>query len=142
MGEELSKAMYEAAGIEAYNAYGKTVNWKAYNGEPMATWDNLRDNQKVAWAEAAWAGHTTYHRNRTRSNGYPPEHVTTSEEQIVVLHLLLHIAGKLRSWKERTRTEISRRAAVTLTLLEPDIAFFEVYVLNEQYKDEYPLLDQ
>lgn len=40
-------------GMVGYNAYGESVEWKAYNGERMPDWDALPDRIKTAWNTAA-----------------------------------------------------------------------------------------
>lgn len=35
-----------------YDAYGESVDWKAYNGERMPDWDALPERIKAAWVVA------------------------------------------------------------------------------------------
>lgn len=39
----------------AYTAYGKTTNFKNYQGSPMPSWDSLPSSIKSAWMQAAGA---------------------------------------------------------------------------------------
>lgn len=39
----------------AYEAYAEYKNWKAYNGEPIPQWSEVRLDIKLAWEEATKA---------------------------------------------------------------------------------------
>lgn len=43
----------ESLGKEAYAAYGRTVDFKNYEGKPMPEWGNLTEKIRLAWMEAA-----------------------------------------------------------------------------------------
>jgi hypothetical protein len=43
----------KALGRIGYEAYGREADWKAYNGEPMPTWDDLPDHIHRKWSAAA-----------------------------------------------------------------------------------------
>ena len=39
----------------AYNAYGKSRDWKVFDGSPMPRWEDQSDELKQAWDAAAQA---------------------------------------------------------------------------------------
>lgn len=45
----------EALARTGYEAYGAHADWKAYNGQPMPRWDELRPDIKEKWGVAAEA---------------------------------------------------------------------------------------
>lgn len=47
-----------ALAIVAYRAYGESVEWKNYLGEPMPRWEDLPEHIRQAWKEAAEAVRT------------------------------------------------------------------------------------
>lgn len=43
----------EQLGVVAYEAYGDSVGWKAYNNETMPCWADLPQHIQLAWTTAA-----------------------------------------------------------------------------------------
>lgn len=43
----------ESRGQIAYTAYGKSVDFTAFNGEPMPMWHELDDRRRQAWINSA-----------------------------------------------------------------------------------------
>lgn len=53
MGDEMDGT----AGRQAYEAYGRQVGGKTYDGRDIPAWDDLRDAIRGGWQAAALAGH-------------------------------------------------------------------------------------
>jgi hypothetical protein len=50
-------------GQAAYEAYGKQVNWLAYNGTPMPSWTDVGQGIRAAWEASAEAVLSNYRCN-------------------------------------------------------------------------------
>ena len=50
---------------DAYQAYGDSRDWKAYNGEPMPTFDALPDGIRDAWRASVLKTIESYERATT-----------------------------------------------------------------------------
>ncbi len=50
---DTSDATLRKAARVAYHAYGETVGWKNFRGDPMPVWDDLGESIQAAWHAAA-----------------------------------------------------------------------------------------
>ena len=47
--------MSDELGRVAYEAYGESVGWTTFQGDPMPAWEEQNDRLKQAWKSAARA---------------------------------------------------------------------------------------
>jgi hypothetical protein len=70
--------------VGAYGEYAATVGWKAYDGSPMLSFEEMRPLQRVAWRRAVEYGISEY----VKSQSHPAI-------PAVVTHWNLHGTGPI-----------------------------------------------